>query len=141
MAYCTQDDLLKMIPPGELTELTADSGDLPDGAVVAEAIAKAAAEIDSYLGVRYPVPLPAPVPERVRALAVDLALYHLYSRRSLAPTVRRQKYEAAVAFLKQVAAGQALVEGVGVETPGGTREIGDLSSATRVFRRDLTEDW
>jgi phage gp36-like protein len=141
MAYCSQDDILKMIPQAELAELTAESGEIPDDAVVAEAISKAGAEIDSYLGVRYQVPLPPPVPERVRTLAVDLAIFHLYSRRSVAPVVRRQKYEAALAFLKAVAAGQAVVEGTGGELPGTEREIGELTSATRVFRRDTLEEW
>ena len=45
MAYCSQDDLLKMIPLAELAELTAESGDDPEAAVVAEAIAKAGGEI------------------------------------------------------------------------------------------------
>ncbi len=112
MAYCSQDDLVKMISLAELAELTAESGDEPDAAVVAEAIVKAAGEIDSYLAVRYVLPLAA-TPPQVQSLAVDMALYHLYSRRSVAPQVRRQKYDAAVAFLKEVAAGQALVEGAG----------------------------
>ncbi len=43
-------------------------------------------------------------------LAMDMALYHLYSRRSVVPAVRQQKYEAAVSFLKLVAAEGAVVE-------------------------------
>lgn len=30
MAYCNQDDILKLIPRDELAELTAESGDEPD---------------------------------------------------------------------------------------------------------------
>jgi phage gp36-like protein len=76
MAYCIQDDLLKMIPIAELAELTAESGTEPDSEVVAEAVAKADGEIDAYLGVRYSLPL-AEVPALVRSLSVDLALFHL----------------------------------------------------------------
>ena len=72
------------------------------------------------MAVRYVLPLSA-TPPQVKNLAVDMALYHLYSRRSVAPQVRRQKYEAAVAFLKQVAAGQARVEG-GAAAVGEARE-------------------
>lgn len=139
MAYCTADDLLLLIPLAELTELTADSEDLPDATVIADAIDKAAAEIDSYLGVRYVLPL-AGTPSQVRNLAVDMALYHLYSRRSLAPQVRRQKYEAAVAFLKQVAAGQALVDGAG-EASGDQRQVAEFSGSSRVFGRDDLAEW
>ncbi len=135
MAYCTEDDLLQMIPPGELAELTAESGEVPDHTVTGEAIAKAGGEIDAYLGVRYALPLAAN-PPLLKSLAVDLAIYHLYSRRSVAPQVRRQKYEATVAFLKQVAAGQAQVEGL-----AGEPQVKDFSGASRVFGRDDLAEW
>jgi phage gp36-like protein len=140
MAYCTQDDILKLIPRDELAELTAESGDEPDAAVVSEAIAKAEAEVDSYLGTRYAVPL-SPVPAMVKSLAQDLALYHLYSRRSVAPSVRRQKYVDALAFLKEVAAGRALIEGADGEPPAAKREVADLESATRIFTRRTQGEW
>ncbi len=135
MAYCTQDDLLLMIPEAELAELTAEMGGGPDLLVVEEAIAKAEGEIDAYLGVRYNLPLVG-VPAQVRSLSVDLALYHLYSRRSVMPQVRRQKYEAALAFLKLVAAGQAAVDGL-VEDP----KVKEFSGAPRVLDRDGLADW
>ena len=107
MAYSTQDDLLTMIPQVELAALTAESGEVPDGQVVAEAISRADAEIDAACGLRYTVPF-SPVPERVKSLSGDLAIYHLYSRRGVAPAVWRQKYLDALAFLKQVAGGLPL---------------------------------
>jgi phage gp36-like protein len=139
MAYCTQSDLLTMISQEELAELTADSGDLPDAFVVQEAIAQADAEIDAYLGSRYALPL-TPTPPRLKALAVDMAIYHLYSRRSVVPAVRRDKYEAAVAFLKTVAAGTLGLEG-SEEAPGATGEVAALSSETRLFSRTTLKDW
>ena len=139
MAYCSQDDLVKMISLAELAELTAESGDEPDAAVVDEAIVKAAGEIDSYLAVRYALPLAA-TPPQVQSLSVDMALYHLYSRRSVAPEVRRQKYDAAVAFLKEVAAGQALVEEAG-EPSGDNRRVGKFSGAPRVLGRNGLSEW
>jgi phage gp36-like protein len=140
MAYCTEDDLLKMIPQSELAELTAESGEVPDSLILNEAISKAEAEIDSYLGVKYVVPLAAP-PARVKGLAVDLAIYHLYSRRSVVPPVRQQNYEEAVAFLKQVAAGQAVIVGPQGELPTLTKEVTDSNSAIRVFSRNTLADW
>jgi phage gp36-like protein len=134
MAYCSEDDILKMMPQAELAELTAESGDIPDPEVVAQAINKAAAEIDSYLQVRYSLPLSS-TPELIKSLGVDLAIYHLYSRRSVMPPVRRQNYEAAVAFLKEVAAGQAgLVEVAGEPSA-------EVSGAGRLFSRNDLEDW
>ena len=142
MAYCTQSDLLTMIPLQELAELTADSGDTPDSGVVNEAIHRADAEIDAYLGMRYTLPL-SPLPDQVKGLSIDMALYHLYSRRSVAPTVRRQKYEAAISFLKLVAEGEAVVEDVDGDSSmeGGQVQVGsEFSSATRLFTRN-TQDW
>lgn len=140
MAYCTESDLLSLIPQKELAELTTDSGDLPDSQVVTEAIDRADAEIDAYLGSRYTLPL-TPVPDQVKGLSMDMALYHLYSRRSVAPPVRRQKYEAALSLLKQIAAGEAVVDGASellTETPQVESEF---SSATRIFSRTTQENW
>ena len=140
MAYCNQDDILKMIPQDELTELTADTGDTPDPEVVTEAITKADAEIDAYLGTRYAAPL-SPVPAQVTSLSVDMAIYHLYTRRSLAPQVRRQKYEAALVFLQRLAAGEVVLEGVGGEPPGTQHQGVEADGATRLFSRDTLGDW
>ena len=140
MAYCSEEDLLTMIPEVELAELTAESGEVPDSLIIASAISKAEAEIDSYLGVRYVTPLAA-APARVKGLAVDLAIYHLYARRSVAPMVRQQRYEAAVAFLKQAAAGQAVIAGPDGELPTVTKEVADASGAIRVFSRNTLTDW
>jgi phage gp36-like protein len=146
MAYCTQGGLLKLISLADLAQLTAESGDTPDAAVITDAIAKADAEIDAYCGVRYQVPF-APVPEMVRSLSADMALYHLHTRRGLglkaaSQEVRRQKYEDALAFLKAVSRGQAVILGAaGVEEPGQAQDVVEVSSAARVFSRDSLNDW
>ena len=140
MAYCTASDLLTLIPQKELAELTADTGDTPDSQVVSEAINLADAEIDAYLGSRYVLPL-TPVPDQVKGLSMDMTLYHLYSRRSVAPTVRRQKYETALSFLKQVAAGEAVVEGASELLTESEQVQSEFSSATRVFSRTTQGDW
>ncbi len=140
MAYSTQNDLLTMISQAELAALTAESGSEPDGLVVAEAIARADAEIDAACGMRYAVPF-SPVPERVKSLSADLAVYHLYSRRGVAPEVRRQKYRDALAFLNQVAAGRATLAGSGGEPPAAARQSPDFVSAHRLFSRDTLGEW
>src|SRR4030042_498238 len=141
MAYCTQEDLLKMVPEEEVAQLTTDSGEVPDPAVVSEALAKAEAEIDSYLAVRYVLPLSA-TPARVKNLAVDLAIYHLYARRSMMPEIRKDNYKNGVAFLKDVAAGRAEIIGAaGAELPGDAGDVTEVSSAERVFSRETLKDW
>lgn len=140
MAYCTESDLLKMISQEELAALSAESGGTPDSQVVAEAINRAAGEIDAYLGTRYALPL-SPVPDQVKGLAVDLAIYHLFGRRSVLPPVRRQRYEAAVSFLKQVAAGLAMLEGGQGLLPQGEQGKNDIAGAPRVFTRNSQNEW
>jgi phage gp36-like protein len=141
MAYCTQDDLLKLISEKELAELTTESGGVPDAAVVAEAIARAEAEIDAYLGVRYTLPL-GTVPARVKVLAVDVAIYHLFTRRGIQEEVRRLRYSDALAFLRDVAAGKAQVVGLdGTEISGEAEEVTEMTSAPRVFSRDNLGEW
>lgn len=140
MAYSTQDDLLTVIPQAELAALSAESGDEPDSLVVAEAIARADAEIDAACGLRYLVPF-SPVPERVKSLSADLAVYHLYSRRGVAPGLWRQKHQDAQAFLKQVAAGQATLAGSGGEPAAASRETPEMQSADRLFSRETLGEW
>ncbi len=140
MAYCTLDELRQLIPEGELAQLTGETGELADEAVAAGALDQAEAQIDAYLGGRYAVPL-NPVPSLVRGLAADLALYHLYSRRSVAPSVRQKKYESALAFLKEVARGDVSLEALGVKPAGASREAPEMQSAPRVFDRDRLGDW
>jgi phage gp36-like protein len=140
MAYCSEDDLLKMIPQEDLADLTVESGEVPDSLIIIEAISKAGAEIDSYLGVKYVVPLTTP-PAQVKALAVDLAIYHLYSRRSIVPPVWQQRHEAAVAILKQVVAGQMVIVGPQGEMPTVAKEVADAASAPRAFSRHTLADW
>lgn len=141
MPYCTQDDLEKLLPGAEMAQLTAESGDTPDAAVVSEAIAKAGAEIDSYLAVRYVLPL-TETPAQVKHLAVDLAIYHLYSRRGMMLEIRGKNYDKAVAFLKDVAAGRAEIIGAtGAEISGDAQTVTEVSSATRVFDRTKMVDF
>ncbi len=141
MAYCSQEDLLKLIPELELAQLTAESGDTPDTEVVGDCIDQADAEIDSYLAVRYSLPLTT-TPARVKALSIDMGIYHIYSRRDRIPESRRQKYEDAVAFLKAVAAGRAEIIGAdGAEISGDAADVVEITSQTRVFDRDKLRGW
>ena len=140
MAYSTQDDLLAMMPQAELAALTAEAGEVPDGQVVAEAIGRADAEIDAACGLRYNLPF-SPVPPRVKSLSADLAIYHLYSRRGVAPAVWQQRHRDALAFLKQVAAGQATLAGSGGEPPAAAREAPEIDSNLRLFSRDTLGEW
>ena len=99
MSYSTKNDILEQLDEGVLIQLT-DDDDLGgvDDDVVARAIADADALIDSYCGTRYSVPF-STVPDIVRKLSVEIAIFHLYGRRRGAPEDRRKRYDDAVSFL------------------------------------------
>ncbi len=140
MAYCSLADIQKLIPELELAELTAESGTTPDSAVVAEAIAKADAEIDSYLGVKYAVPL-ASVPDRLRSLSEDISIYYLYVRRSVVPEPREKAYQNAITFLRDAAKGNVVLMDNSNEAPVPERSTTEFSYTVRVFSRALMTDF
>jgi phage gp36-like protein len=107
MAYCNESDIQKQLSPEQLIELTDDDGnDLPDSGIIEQAIADADAEIDSYLAGRYSVPV-SPVPAVIRKVSVDIAIWNLYSRRTVVDENRKERYKAAIDLLKLVGDGKA----------------------------------
>jgi phage gp36-like protein len=59
----------------------------------------------------------------------------------VAPPVRQKKYDAALFFLKEISAGEASLEALGITPSGASREAADLKSAPRVFNRDRLGEW
>ena len=104
--------------------------------VITEAIAKADAEIDSYLGMIYTVPLSV-APARVKALSEDISIYYLYLRRSTVPEARQKAYDDAIAFLKLLATGKVRLPAATTPTSQGVQ----LTSAASVFDRDNMTSW
>lgn len=80
---------------------------LPAGSVD-RALADADAEIDSYLTGRYALPL-SPVPANIGRVAASIARYRLLG--DAVTEVARKHYEDARAWLKDIAAGRAQIEG------------------------------
>ncbi len=106
MSYCNQSDIELRIGPDDLAALADHDGDGgADSAVVQGAIASAGALIDSYLSVRYAVPV-APVPDALKTRAVSLSVYFLrLGRDSVTDDVRAQ-YRDDVDWLARAVAGQ-----------------------------------
>jgi len=107
MAYCTQADVATRIGDDRLVSL-ADHDD--DGAadtdVVQGAIGSAEALMDSFLGLRYEVPLD-PVPQAATTCAVNLTVYFLQLGRDSVTEDVREQYRADLEWLRTVAAGRA----------------------------------
>jgi phage gp36-like protein len=140
MPYCTQSDIEKLIPVVELAELTTEIGDTPNIGVVTEAIAKADAEIDSYLGIITTVPMSVP-PARIRALSEDIAIYYLYMRRSIIPEARQKAYDDAIAFLQLLAAGKAVLPDDGGGAGSVAGQTPQIVSSPSILNRDNMTSW
>ena len=140
MAYCTQADLLEQISEDVLIQLTDDEdAGVVDTDMLTRAIADADAEIDSYCGTKYEVPF-SPVPVMVRKYSVDIAIYNLYARRRGAPEDRKERYDDAISFLKDVSKGIATLGG---DAPSGDDESGPEATTVksdRVFSRGRASD-
>lgn len=107
MPYCTLEDIKKAIPEANIIQLTDDVGTgVIDQAKVDEAIAYADELINAYLRGRYQVPL-NPVPELIKRLSVDLAIFHLYSRRFELemPESMMQRRKEIIRLLEQIQKG------------------------------------
>lgn len=144
MSYSTQDDLLKHVTSDDLTQLTDDEG---SGMVaadrVADAIADADATIDGYLARRYALPL-SPVPALVNHLSVDIALYNLYCRRpGTMPEARKDRYDAALKQLTDLAKGLAVLPGAS-EAPPVLADQAQTTTTDSVFtaaNTSLQDPW
>lgn len=99
--YAEETDLAGRFGVNEISNLKSMQ---TDSYAVDNALQDATEEIDSYIGVRYQLPLPN-VPNNLKRIACDIARYRLYYQQ---PTEEvRQRYTDAIDFLKRVADGKA----------------------------------
>lgn len=136
MDYCTQNDIEKRIGTADLAGLADYDGDgSPDSDVVSAAIGDACSLIDSYLSVRFTVPV-SPVPDVLRTRAVNLSVYFLHLGRDSATEDVRRQYEDDVAWLRQVVAGDVSL-GIEPSAAEGDRAPGvHYEGQPRIFGRD-----
>lgn len=144
MTYATRADIETLYGGEELRSALnlARDAELSSGDIarVDQALAETSSQIDSYIGVRYALPL-ASVPDVLRAFAVDMTVYRLALRLGRPRDELRKRYEDAIGYLKSVAKGEADLPGVGSGSLGGeagTGSSGDVgfSSRPRLFDRD-----
>lgn len=138
MPYSTQTDLEEQISQAELIELTDDAGSgAVDATAVARAIADADAEIDSYCGSRYTMPF-SPVPVIIRKFSVDMAIYNLFSRRSVlkVPEERQKRYDNAIRFFRDLAKGMISLGADAPAEPGDGLPQATRTKDDRIFTRD-----
>lgn len=149
--YCSIADLRNQSADQVLITLTDDEGAAPasldeaGGAILArlnKAITDATNEINGYCQARYSVPFD-PVPGFINKLAVDIALYNLFSRRGYDEQTQDKaiidRYRSAIKNLENIARG---VVTLGSTTPLSPADHSvKISSDPRIFSRRKLEDF
>ena len=138
--YIGQSDLQLRMTSDELVQLADfDQDGTADSTVIARAISDAESLVDSYVGARTTVPLTT-VPDHVKTLAVNLAIYYLHlGRRSVTEDIRNQ-YEDDLRQLRDIAAGKATLGDAG-EQAGQSHPTPRYDGETRIYSRDDLEQW
>ena len=133
--YIVQADLKDKLADNQLMQLTDDShsGQIVTETVV-QAIADAEAEIDGYVAAQYGVPILAPIPRLLKALAIDITVYKLYARRQRVPDDVKDMYREAMRKLEQIARGILLL-GPGIPDPL-ILNAGEIFGPERLFTRE-----
>jgi phage gp36-like protein len=141
MAYATQSDITDLYSADALYVADRDGDGTVETEAVTRALEQASDEIDSYLAVRYRLPLPE-VPGILRQIAVDFALYRLALSRDVLSDEHRRRYEDGRDHLKRIADGRAALHLPSLEAdPDGDGE-GDGPTPVvrhgpeRLFSRD-----
>lgn len=138
--YATLQDMQDVFGQAELIKLTdRDRRGEIDQVVVGKSLARAASEIDSYIGGRYALPLtPSIVPEALRDRCCDIARYKLCGSGGVQLTDDiRLRYEDAIRYLEKVASGVIRL-GPGEAGSARTNNAARFVSGGRQFGRDKT---
>lgn len=107
MAYATADDIETRLGSDDYLALTDRSGaGAADDDAVEDALEDASSLADSYIAASLPLD---PVPGSLRRAVIDIAIYYLAGSRET--TTQRKRYEDALAWLRDVASGDATLSG------------------------------
>jgi phage gp36-like protein len=144
MSYCTLDDIKKLLPEENLTQLTDDEGTgAIDEAVVTDAITYADQLIDGYLRGRYTLPL-STVPTFLRKLSIDLVIFYLYGRR---PEIQNdnveKKYTNTLKILEQIQAGKIALgdDTSGEDLPGKGEYKTNKTEDDKIFSKEVLDGY
>lgn len=136
MAYTTAAEMEKMIPSEIILRLSDDDADgSADTYPVAEAIDTAADEIDAYIGSRIALPISGTIPNILRKINQDIAIYNLFSRGWVeVPDIRQTRYDNAIRMLRDFAAGKITL-GLQPEpdAPETSGQQAVISARTKIF--------
>jgi phage gp36-like protein len=140
VTYAVKQNLIDRFGVTELAQLTDRvDGETIDDTVVARALEDADGLINGYLQSRYALPL-ASVPATIVAIACNIARYQLFEDH--VTEIVRKRYEDAIAWLKDVAAGKVSLglDGSGDETETESGTV-DFDANDRVFNTTTLADY
>ena len=134
--YIDINDLKRLLSEQEIIELSDDEdiGEINED-VVEGAIEDAESEVNAYLVAKYRTPL-SPVPQIIKKLCVDIAIYNLFSRRlqDEPPENVRKRYKDAKSILKMISEGQIVLSASLLTASGGW-----VKENQQVFSRNTLE--
>ena len=129
MAYANYAYLVEQFGENEvIRSADRDGNGVADIGVVDRALNDAASEIDSYIGAIYDVPLD-PIPGVVVTHSGAIALYRMSLETGTYTKEKRQRYDDAIRWLRDVAAGKASL-------PGGEK-VAPVSGGIRYFTQSI----
>ena len=134
MAYCTRDNLVQRFGQREIDNLLdRDNNDTDDTDTLTQTIADADSLIDSYVSAKYQTPLSS-VPQIITYISCDITRFMLWDDN--APEEVRNRYNDAIARLKDIAKGMMKLPSTTVLAPDNPSGGVDYYAEERVFSRD-----
>lgn len=151
MAYADKDDIVALYGQAALVVADHQRIGVPSDVAITRALELASDEIDSFVGVRFPLPLRA-TPGILTQYCVDIALYRLALSADVLSTEHRTRYDDAIAALTRISVGKAtLVIPPDPDNPDNDDIDGDgiadgprpivATGPERLFSREKTRDF
>lgn len=146
MTYASLSDLSSRVSERDLRHITDPTGQQVDTVRAQQALSDASAEIDSYVGQRYLLPLQAkralptdpvvslPPHQALKRACCDVAIYRLQALRP-SDDIKdaRQRYEDVMKFLSLVRKGEVLIDGAALRTDVSDTPTGGESAGLPRF--------
>ena len=133
--YATEQDIIDRHGAAALTiAADRDNDGVADPGVVDKALADATVLMDSYIQKKYDLPLPAPTPEILAPVCVDVAWYKLSSTPGMMTEEIERRHKDAIRWLENLAKGLVSL-GVDQSPPSAGGGV-QVESKERVFTRD-----
>lgn len=134
--YATQADVAAIYGQDALTVAADRDGDgAADPGVADEALTQASELMDSFIGSKYALPLPS-VPAVLRQVCVDIALYKLAQRPGSMTEEIKDRNDAAMRWLRDLADGRVTL-GIDQSPPSAGGGIQVVSNPRRMTRDKL----